>query len=84
MRGVPGTGKTACGSDADEYNVAWREYLQAIYYLGLDGGPVISARLAEWLGISPAAVAEMLRRMQGVVRHRPRRCIQPPGYLAVH
>lgn len=64
VQAVAGNGKTARGSGADEYNVAWREYLQAIYYLGLDGGPVISARLAEWLGISPAAVAEMLRRMQ--------------------
>ena len=64
MRGVAGTGKVARGSGADEYNVAWREYLQAIYYLGLEGGPVISARLAEWLGVSPPSVTGMLRRMQ--------------------
>ncbi|MDP9350678.1 MAG: metal-dependent transcriptional regulator [Chloroflexota bacterium] len=50
---------------ADDYNVAWQDYLQAIYYLGLDGGPVISARLAEWLDVSPPSVAAMLRRMQG-------------------
>ncbi len=50
---------------ADEYSVTWQEYLQAIYYLGLEGGPVISARLAEWLGVSPPSVTSMLRRMQG-------------------
>lgn len=50
---------------ADEYNVTWQEYLQAIYYLGLEGGPVIGARLAEWLGVSPPSVTSMLRRMQG-------------------
>lgn len=49
---------------ADDYNVAWQEYLQAIYYLGLDGGAVISARLADWLGVSPPSVTAMLRRMQ--------------------
>lgn len=45
--------------------MAWQEYLQAIYYLGLEGGPVISARLAEWLGVSAPSVTLMLRRMQG-------------------
>ncbi len=50
-------------SGADEYNVTWQEYLQAIYYLGLDGAPVIGARLAEWLGVSPPSVTAMLRRM---------------------
>lgn len=51
-------------SSADEYNQTWQDYLQAIYYLGLEGRPVIGARLAEWLDISPSSVTEMLRRMQ--------------------
>ena len=74
-------GDAARSGGADGYNVAWREYLQAIYYLGLDGGPVISARLAEWLGISPAAVAEMLRRMraEGLLGLGPRKEILLSG-----
>lgn len=60
-RAPRGTGKV---EGAGQYNTVWQEYLQAIYYLGLEGGPVISARLAEWLGVSAPSVTEMLRRMQ--------------------
>lgn len=71
---------------ADEYNVAWQDYLQAIYYLGLDGGPVISARLAEWLGVSPPSVTAMLKRMQGegLLEMGPRKeiLLTEPGRLA--
>ncbi len=42
---------------------AVEEYLEAIYKLSLEGEPVIAARLAEHLGVSPPTVADMLRRM---------------------
>jgi DtxR family Mn-dependent transcriptional regulator len=60
---TPGDGSGV--ASADGLNATWQEYLQAIYYLGLEGDPVISARLAEWLGVSPPSVAGMLRRMEG-------------------
>jgi DtxR family Mn-dependent transcriptional regulator len=46
------------------------EYLQAIYTLADEGGHVISARVAEFLGVSPPAVSEMVHRMErdGLVR----------------
>jgi DtxR family Mn-dependent transcriptional regulator len=49
---------------------ATEEYLQAIYTLADEGGQVISARLAEFLRVSPAAVSEMVHRMErdGLVR----------------
>ncbi len=43
---------------------ATEEYLQAVYTLGDEGGRVIAARLAEFLGVSPAAVSEMVHRME--------------------
>lgn len=49
---------------------ATEEYLQAIYTLADEGGQVIGARLAEFLRISPAAVSEMVHRLErdGLVR----------------
>ncbi|HEV8672250.1 MAG TPA: metal-dependent transcriptional regulator [Candidatus Limnocylindria bacterium] len=43
---------------------ATEEYLQAVYTLADEGGQVIGARLAEFLRISPAAVSEMVHRME--------------------
>jgi DtxR family transcriptional regulator, Mn-dependent transcriptional regulator len=43
---------------------ATEEYLQAVYTLADDGGQVIGARLAEFLRISPAAVSEMVHRLE--------------------
>jgi DtxR family Mn-dependent transcriptional regulator len=43
---------------------AIEEYLQAIYTLSDEGATVIGARLAGFLGVSAAAVSEMLHRMQ--------------------
>lgn len=40
------------------------EYLQAIWTLADEGGPVIGARLAEFLRISPASVSEMVHRLE--------------------
>lgn len=51
------------------------EYLQAIWTLGDEGGPVIAARVAEFLGVSAASVSEMLHRLErdGMVRIEERR-----------
>ena len=43
---------------------AIEEYLQAIYTLSDEGANVIGARLAEFLSISPAAVSEMVHRLE--------------------
>jgi DtxR family Mn-dependent transcriptional regulator len=43
---------------------ATEEYLQAVYTLADEGGQVIGARLAEFLRISPAAVSEMVHRLE--------------------
>src|SRR5258706_13506702 len=43
---------------------ATEEYLQAVYPLADEGGQVIGARLAEFLRISPAAVSEMVHRLE--------------------
>jgi DtxR family Mn-dependent transcriptional regulator len=49
---------------------ATEEYLQAVYTLADESGAVIGARLAEFLGVSAAAVSEMLHRLErtGLVR----------------
>ncbi|MEK7862866.1 MAG: metal-dependent transcriptional regulator [Chloroflexota bacterium] len=43
---------------------ATEEYLQAIYTLEDEGAQVIGARLAGFLQVSPAAVSEMLHRLE--------------------
>ncbi len=43
---------------------AIQEYLQAVYTLADEGGRVIAARLAEFLRVTPAAVSEMVHRME--------------------
>jgi len=40
------------------------EYLQAIWTIADEGGPVIGARLAEFLRVSPASVSEMIHRLE--------------------
>ena len=42
---------------------AVEEYLEAIYKMSLEDGPVIAARLAERMKVSPPTVADMLRRL---------------------
>ena len=39
------------------------EYLEAIYIMSKEGGPVIGARLAERLGVTPPTVTGMLQRL---------------------
>ena len=49
---------------ATQTSPASEEYLQAVYTLADEGGQVIGARLAEFLRISPAAVSEMVHRLE--------------------
>ncbi len=41
-----------------------REYLEVIYYLSARREPVISARLAEWMHVTPPTVTDIVRRME--------------------
>lgn len=51
------------------------EYLQAIWTLADEAGPVIGARLAEFLRVSPASVSEMVHRLEreGLLRLNERK-----------
>ncbi|MHB9111292.1 MAG: metal-dependent transcriptional regulator [Thermoleophilia bacterium] len=56
---------------------AVEEYLEAIYKMSLEG-PVIAARLAERMGVSPPTVADMLKRLseKGLVKTSRREGVQ--------
>jgi DtxR family Mn-dependent transcriptional regulator len=41
-----------------------REYLEVIYYLRARGLPVIAARIADWLKVTPPTVSSALKRME--------------------
>jgi DtxR family transcriptional regulator, Mn-dependent transcriptional regulator len=41
-----------------------REYLEVIYYLSARNEPVIAARLAEWMRVTPPTVTDMVKRME--------------------
>jgi DtxR family Mn-dependent transcriptional regulator len=41
-----------------------REYLEVIYYLAARGEPVIGARLAEWMNVTPPTVTNIVQRME--------------------
>jgi DtxR family transcriptional regulator, Mn-dependent transcriptional regulator len=51
------------------------DYLQVLHYLTRDGCPVIAARLAERLNVSPPTVTVTLQRMErdGLIQHGPRK-----------
>jgi DtxR family Mn-dependent transcriptional regulator len=51
------------------------DYLQVLHYLTRDGCPVIAARLAERLNVTPPTVTATLQRMErdGLVEHGPRK-----------
>jgi DtxR family Mn-dependent transcriptional regulator len=48
-----------------EHSASVQDYLGGIYDLGGSGHPVIGARLAKHMRVSPPAVTEALRRMSG-------------------
>jgi DtxR family Mn-dependent transcriptional regulator len=56
---------------------ATEEYLQAVYTLQDEGAQVIGARLADFLQVSPAAVSEMLHRLErdGLVKLDERKAV---------
>jgi DtxR family Mn-dependent transcriptional regulator len=56
-----------------ELSAAIEDYVRAIYDLGRDGNPVSTSALAERLGVAPASVTGMLKRLAGLglVRHQP-------------
>jgi DtxR family Mn-dependent transcriptional regulator len=51
------------------------DYLQVVHYLTRDGVPVIAARLAERLNVTPPTVTATLQRMErdGLIEHGPRK-----------
>jgi DtxR family transcriptional regulator, Mn-dependent transcriptional regulator len=51
------------------------DYLEALYEMAEEGIPTQQARLAEWLGVSPASVSEAVKRLtqRGLVEVRDRR-----------
>jgi DtxR family Mn-dependent transcriptional regulator len=57
---------------------AEEEYLQAIYTLQDEGAQVIAARLADFLGLTAAAVSEMLHRLEreGLVKLDDRKSVR--------
>jgi DtxR family Mn-dependent transcriptional regulator len=50
--------------EADRVTAAVEKYLEAIYHLENEGTPIIGARLAERLSVSPPTVTAMLKRLQ--------------------
>ena len=54
------------------------DYLQVIHYMTRDGVPVIAARLAERMNVTPPTVTATLHRMErdGLVYHGPRKEIR--------
>ena len=51
------------------------DYLQVVHYMTRDGVPVIAARLAERLNVTPPTVTATLKRMErdGLIEHGPRK-----------
>jgi DtxR family transcriptional regulator, iron-dependent repressor len=51
------------------------DYLQAVHYMTRDGVPVIAARLAERMNVTPPTVTATLQRMErdGLIQHGPRK-----------
>src|SRR5688572_31374969 len=43
--------------------LSYRDYLEALYEMAEEGIPTQQARLAEWLGVSPASVSEAMKRL---------------------
>jgi DtxR family transcriptional regulator, Mn-dependent transcriptional regulator len=62
------------GSTAE---LSYRDYLEALYEMAEEGIPTQQARLAEWLGVSPASVSEAVKRLtdRGMLTHRDRRLL---------
>jgi DtxR family transcriptional regulator, Mn-dependent transcriptional regulator len=61
--------------DAKPTSPVVEDYLQVIHYMTRDGVPVIAARLAERMGVTPPTVTATLHRMErdGLIEHGPRK-----------
>ncbi|HEV3475264.1 MAG TPA: metal-dependent transcriptional regulator [Actinomycetota bacterium] len=45
--------------------LSYQDYLEALYEMAEEGIPTQQARLAEWLGVTPASVSEAVKRLSG-------------------
>ncbi len=54
---------TSAGNGEVRITAGMEQYLLAMYCLRRENQPIIGARLAEWLGISPASVTGMIQNM---------------------
>jgi len=63
------------GGGAKTLSTVVEDYLQVLHYMTRDGGPVIAARLAERLDVTPPTVTATLQRMErdGLVKHGQRK-----------
>lgn len=59
-----GTIRPVAVNEAPALTSGSEEYLQAIWTIADEGGPVIAARLSEFLRVSPASVSEMVHRLE--------------------
>jgi DtxR family Mn-dependent transcriptional regulator len=48
---------------ASPATVASSEYLEAIFEMAEEGIPTVQARVADWMGVSPASVSEAVKRL---------------------
>jgi DtxR family Mn-dependent transcriptional regulator len=46
-----------------EARISHQEYLEALYEMAEEGIPTRRARLAEWIGVTPASVSEAVKRL---------------------
>jgi DtxR family Mn-dependent transcriptional regulator len=77
---------TLAGDTSKSPTPVVEDYLQVLHYLTRDGFPVIAARLAERLNVSPPTVTATLQRMErdGLIQHGARKEIlfTPDGRAA--
>jgi DtxR family Mn-dependent transcriptional regulator len=45
--------------------LSYQDYLEALYEMAEEGIPTQQARLAEWLGVTPASVSEAVKHLSG-------------------
>jgi DtxR family Mn-dependent transcriptional regulator len=71
----PGWAPSAPEGELEQLSTATRAYLEALYEMVEEGIPTVRARLAEWMGVSPASVSEAVKRLVqgGLVRVDGRR-----------
>lgn len=75
---MPAKGEPALHGSEGAHSPTVEEYLEAIRTMGAGGEPMIGARLAEALGVSPPSVTEMLKRLveKGLIEMNERKEIR--------